>query len=407
MSQPIGIPNYEQLRVLNVGREIIRGTKVTKTNKWYGKLALTRHHDLAESDEFAGTFFGRYTPVRGAVMVDGTYYQPLSYEDPHLLSYAVEGKMTPTDDGNTTHGYTYPFRHTGTRDDRDTASVEAGYPGMAMESEGLMFPEFTISSDIDDAQAVWKFNSRAIAITKDRKVGLDDVAATSGTTTTFVKTAWGQTIDALIGGWAHFKTGTAGNLGLFREILDNDATSLTFAALPSAVTAADTIDVYPPFTAGITDRDREMVKGPGTTLTLNGESTGGRFISFSVTANLNAAYKRFMDNVDQMSNKQDLGMTMVSGQVRLEWDRKREWEMWKALSPEDIVIQQLGTTIDSGAATKKAAKIEIFNAQWNTPTEDVRGHNVTCTWPFWAYVDTGEACPAEWTIKNKQSTMLA
>lgn len=413
MTTPVGLPNYQQLRKILAGREVVRGTAVTKTNKWYGRLELVRRQTLADSEEFAGTFFQDYTPIRGAVIVDGTYYQPLSYEDAHLFCYTVKGAFTPTSDGNPTPGYSYPFRHAASRDDRDTASFEYGYPGMVYACNGVMFPEFTISSDIDDAQAVWKWNSRAIGIGKDLKPGLDDVAATSGTTTTFVKTAWAQTVNAWAGAWVHFKSGTIGNIGLFREVLSNDATTLTFLnALPSAVTAADVIDVYPVFTSGVTDRDREMIKGPGTklyldTTTIETTEQTGRFISFSVTATLNAAYKRFMDNVDVMSNKQDLGPIRVTGQLRLEFDRKREWDKWKAMAPDKIAIVQRGSTINAAPATTKTAKIYVYNAQYDDPTEDVRGNNCTITWPFRGYVDSVEGVPAQFLITNKQATLLA
>jgi len=413
MTTPVGIPNYQQLKKTRAGLETVRGTKVAPTNPWYGVLAVQRHQPLADSEEYAGTWFQDYTPVRGAVMVDGTYSQQLSYDDAHLFRYCVKGGVTGTDDTNTTHGYTYAFRHTAAQDDFDTCSLEYGHPGMVFESQGVMFPEFTISGDIDDAQANWKFNSRLIGISKDLKAGLDDVAATGGTTTTFVKTGWGQTISALVGGWAHFKTGTAGNIGLFRQITANDATSITFAALPSSVASSDTIDVYPPFTAGISDRTRDMIKAPGTELYLDTGTIGttkvtGRFISFSITGVSNIGYKRFMENVTTMSTRVDRGRVRVSGQVRLEFDRKREWVNYVNLQPEKLrIAQPNGPVIDSGAGTKKAAYIDVFQAVWDDPTEDTRGNNSTITWPFWGYVDSSEAVPLEIRIKNRQSSLLA
>src|SRR5262245_25392182 len=127
MTTPVGMPNYQQLRAVQSGVETVRGTSVTKTNKWYGALDLVRHQPLAESEEFAGTFFTDYTAVRGAVMVDGTYRQNLAYEDAFLFRYAIAGAITPADDGNTVHGYTYTYRYSGTADNLDTASVECLY----------------------------------------------------------------------------------------------------------------------------------------------------------------------------------------------------------------------------------------------------------------------------------------
>src|SRR4029453_19655003 len=120
MTTPVGLPNYQQLRKILAGGEVVRGTAVTGTNKWYGRLELVRRQTLAGSEEFAGPFFQDYTPIRGAVMVDGTYYQPMSYEDAHLFCYTVKGAFTPVDDTNTVHGYSYAFRNPPTRDDGET-----------------------------------------------------------------------------------------------------------------------------------------------------------------------------------------------------------------------------------------------------------------------------------------------
>lgn len=414
MTTPVGIPNYQQLKRTLGGVEIIRGTAVAVTNKDYANVQLSRAQALADVEEYAGTWFQDYTPTRGAVMVSGAWAQNLAYEDPHLFRYGIKGGVTGTSDGNPTPGFTYPFLHTATRDDLDTRTVEYGVPGQVWLCTGLILPEPTISADIDDASAVWKYSSPVIAISKDLKAGLDDVAATSGTTTTFVKTAWGQTISALVGQWVHFKTGTAGNIGLFREITANDATSITFAALPSAVTAADTIDIYGGFTAGVSDRTREYVKAPGTKLyldlvagTIGTTEITGRFISFSVTFAANIAYKRFMDNASTMSNRVDRGPVRVSGQLRLEFDRKLEWDKYKALTASKIRIQQTGAAINVGPNTFKTATIDIYNAQFDTPTEDVRGNNITATWPFRGYVGSAEAVPAQISIKNQQATLLA
>lgn len=413
MTTPVGLPNYDQLRRCRVGVEVIRGTKVAPTNPWYGMLNLQRNQPLADSEEYAGTFFSDYTPVRGAIDVDGNYTQNLSYEDAHLFRYCMKGGFAPADDGNTVHGYTYAYRHTASRDDLDTFSAEFDGPGLINEAQGVFFPEFTLSADIDDAAAVWKFSSKATGLSKDLKAGLNDVAATSGTTTTFVKTAWGLTISAWVGGWVHFKTGTAGNIGLFREITANDATSLTFAALPAAVTAADTIDVYPPYTAGLTDRVREMIKGPGTSLYLDTSSAigttlqSGRFISFSLTSTLNASYKRFLENVNTKSNRVDRGMIRVTGQVRLEFDRKREWDNFKNLTAEKLRIQQTGAAINTGPNTFKTITVDVYQAVWDTPTVDKRGNNRVATYPFRGYVDVTQAVPLQISILGTQAALLA
>jgi hypothetical protein len=416
MTTPIGAPTYEALDRVIVGLETpTRGTKATPTNPWYGKLDIMRHLPLADTKDYGGTWFGDVTPTRGAISVDGTFTGKLAYEDACLFRYAIKDGLTPTDDGNSTHGYTWLFQHSGARDDIATFSAEQGDPVMVHESQGLFLPEITVSADIDDAEAAWKVNARVAGLNKDLKTGQTNVAATSGSTTTFVKTAWALTIDAWIGSWVHFKTGTAGNIDLWREVLDNDATSLTFAALPSAVAAADTIDLYATFTAGIADRTRELIIAPGTKLYLDTGTIGttlvsGRFISFSVTASLgqDTGYKRFMENITTLSNRMDRGFVKVTGQVRLEMDRRSEWDAWIASTPEKIRIVQTGSTINVSPATTKKAQIDIYAAQWGDPTFDTRKGNKTASWPFTGYQDvSGTGVPLGITFVNKQATLLA
>jgi len=416
MTVPVGPPNLAQLYRCQTGVETARGTKVTKTNRWYGMLALQRRHQLADSEEYSGTFFADLTPTRGPAIVDGTYYQLMTYEDPQLLRYAMAGGVSGSDDGNTTHGYTYTFRHSGSRDDLDTFSAEDGHPIIIFESEACFFPEFTISGDIDDPQGAWKWNSRVIGIRKELKAVLEDVAGTGGSTTTFVKSAWGQTIDALIGRWMHIKSATQATIDeLWREVLDNDATSLTFTALPATMTSGDVIDLYPAFTSGISDRTRETIKGPGTKLyidahggTIGTNQVTGRFISFSVTSQLNASFKRFMENVDELSSRVDRGMVRVTGQLKLEFDRRYEWDKYTDLGAVLLRIKQEGSTIDTGAGTKKAATIDVYEAVFDDPVMDRRGNNNTVTIPFRGYMDeAGQAVPLQIAIKNTQSALLA
>lgn len=417
MTTPVGPPNNTQLTRVLSGAETARGTAANRTNKLYGRMMLRRAQELTDSEDYTGDFFGDAEPVRGAVVVDGNYSQNLTYEDLSFLPrYAIKGGITPVGDSENTEAFTYTYRHSGTRDDIDTATVEYGAPPMPKLCTGLILPEMTISSDIDDSQAVWKLAARAIAIDMDLRDGLTGVTGTGGSTTTFSKTGWGQTIDALIGGWVHIKTATqAGIVGLWREILDNDATSITFAALPATVTSGDVVDVYLPFTSGIADRERERINGPGTKLYLanqgdtidSADEVTGRFISFSVTEQINANWKRFMDNVDTHSNRLDRGAIRVTGQVRLEFDRRSEWDDWKAAAPKYIRIKQTGDTIDSGAGTTSSAQIDIYNAAWSTPTEDQRGSNVTVTWPFRGYKDLTEGVPIELEVVHAGGTLLA
>lgn len=404
------IANERQLARNYWGTEAILGTSVAPTFRKYADLRLNRTRALADRNEFAGTFFKDYTAVRGAVVVDGTFAETLTYEDlPIDLRYSVQGGVTGVTDGAATPGYTYTQTPSPTRKDIDFATVEGGVPGMPWTATGLHLPEFTISADIDDTEAAWKWSGSAMALTKDLKANTTG-AATSGTTTTVVKTAAGWTIDQFAGAFVEMTSGTVGNIGKRREILSNTATALTVvAAFPSAVTAADTFVISGAFTAGIADRTRETIEAPGTKIYLDTGTIGtteitGRIISWSVNYNINSAGKRFMDNTTGYS-RFGFGATAVTGQIRFEADERDEYDYWIAGTAERLRIKQTGSTIDSGTSTTKTAQIDVPYIQWDGVSEDDHDNNVTWTMSFRGYVDASAAYPIRFITKNKLSAL--
>jgi hypothetical protein len=407
-------PNSQALKRGYFGTEAIAGVAVTPTYRVYGDLALNATRQLAERQEFAGTLFPDYTPVFGPWEIDGTLMQPLTYEDLAILPrYSLAGGGTGVTDGEATPGYVYTRRPDPDSLNIDSATIEGGTPGMAWTAAGVIFPEFTISADIDDSEAVWKWNSPIKAVSRDY-VASETGIATAGTTTTITKTAAGWTIDEFIGYYVRMTGGTAGNIGQVREITTNSATVLTVSqAFPSAVANTDTFEILGNFTAGIADRTREMIAGPGTQLymdatggTIGTTGIDGRFISFSVTYNSGlSTFKRFMENISNFTAKPDLGMRRVTGQVRLEYDRLDEWNLFEAGTARQIRIAQTGSTIDSGASTTKEATIDIYNAVFSSFSEDTRNSNITATLGFTGFVDTSEGVPWELAVKNTLATL--
>lgn len=407
-------PNSIALRRGYFGTEAVAGTPVAPTYRVYAALKLAATRTLADREEFAGTLFSDYTPVFGPWEIDGTLDQPLTYEDLAILPrYSLAGGSTNVDDTNTVHGYTYTRRPDPDSLNIDTATIEGGVPNMPWTAAGVMFPEFTISGDIDDSEAAWKWSSPIKAVSKDYKPTVTGVA-TGGSTTTVVKTAAGWTASAFVGAYVRMTGGTAANVGQIREIASNDATTLTVSqAFPSAVTAADTFEISGVFTPSIADRDREIVAAPGTKLYLDLASgtigttlVTGRFISFSVTYQSGlTTFKRFMENISGFTAKPDLGKRRVMGQVRLEFDRLDEWNNFKNGIGNNIRIRQTGSTINVSPATTKSATIDVYNAIWSDFTEDERNSNITVTLPFTGFVDTVEGVPFELAVKNKLSVL--
>lgn len=405
------LPNERQLVRNYWGTEASLGVFVPPTFKLYGDLRLTKTRPLADRNEFAGTRFKDYTYVRGPNSVAGTYAQALSYEDlPILCRYGLVGGSNGVDDANTVHGYTYTQFPTPTKPDIDFASVETMFPGLPMTATGLFHNEFTVSGDIDDAEAAWKWASNVMALSNDLKAATVGVA-TGGSTTTVILTTAGWTVNAFQGGYVRMTSGTAANIDQFAEIASNTATTLTLtAALPAAVTAGDGFEISGMFTPAIADRTRETIDVPGTQIYMDTSAAlgttlvNGRFISFSVTWANNAFGKRFMENTTGFS-RYGFGAHVVTGQIRLEFDHRAEWDAWNANTYTKLRIKKDGTTIDPTAVTRKTVNIDLPNIQYDAETFDDREQNVTVTCTFRAYVDPASGVPAKLLTKNRLATL--
>lgn len=410
------IPNEVQLKKILVGTEAIgaRGTAVTPTAKWYGDLAVTKTYPLADRNEYAGTFDGWITPVRGPVAIAGTYAAPLTYEDYAIyLRYAVKGGVAGVDDTNTTHGYTYTYQPTPALDDIDSATVQFGHVGNPWVSTEMMFNTFTISGDIDDTEAIWKWASDLFAVTKDPIT--DQVVAgtsiTSATATVLTKTAAGWTINAFQGNYVRITGGLGA--GQVRLIATNTATTITVTAPFTTVPDATSLIHIPGiFTPAIADRTRIAVDAPGTALFIDnaGGTIGttpvlGRFISFSVTGTNNITPKRFMENVTGYSTKVGRGMREFTGQIRFEFENHEEYDRWTGNVSRLVRIQKTGPVISAAPATNYYARIDLPALYWDAVTEDTRDNNITATFAFKGYLDTVAGYAARFEVKNRLSVL--
>lgn len=406
------IPNSIQLERAYAGTEAIAGVPVDPTFRLYGRLALKEARRLGSRQEYNGTFFPHITPVRGPIEVSGTYEQSLTYEDLAILPrYSMAPGTSPVTDGESTPGYVSAYEPHPTRIAFDTASVESGNPGMPWKADMLYFPEFTISGDTDDAEGAWKWSSRVWARTHDL-IANSAITATGGTTSTIVVDSAGWTTNEWQGAYVTLTGGTAGNIGQVREIASNTADTLTLVgALPEAVANADTASISGVFTPSIADRSREAIEAPGTRLYLDdgggdiGDTPVSEFISFSLTYQGNMAPKRFMENVDTYSARVDQGPKIVTGQVRIEFGSRAEYDHYKNLDVRLIRIAQTGSAIDAGAGTSKHAHLDVYAAFWDDVTMDERANNRTATFAFIGYLDPAEGVPVHIESKHTMSAL--
>jgi hypothetical protein len=410
------IPNEQQLRRTQAGTEApgARGTAVAPTFKLYGDMAITKTQALADRNEFDGTFDGWITPVRGAVEVAGTYAQPMTYEDAAILGrYGIKGQPVPTDDGNTVHGYLWSYTGTPSVDDLDAFTAEYGHPGNPWLSAGLMFNTFTVSADIDDSEAIWKWASDLYGRSKDPIANqvAAGTAITSYAGSTITKTAAGWTISAFVGNYVRVNAGTGA--GQVRLISANTATTIVVTApFVPALDVTSTIEVPGGFTAGLVDRVREAIDAPGTKLYIdNGGGTIGttqvlgKFISFSATYTNNITAKRFLENTSTNALKTGRGMRQITGQIRMEFEDHAEYDKFAANASRLIRIEKTGSQINAGPVTNKYIRLDIPATYWDAVTEDTRDNNITATFAFKAYKDVTLGYPFKYDVKNKLSVL--
>lgn len=413
MSVPLNrIPNESALAIIQAGFEAQRGVAATPTFKLYGDLKITSDMPLQEVAEYDGSFDRDIDPTFGPMSFGGTYTQGLTYEDgPILCELGVKGGVTGVTDGNATPGYSYEYQPTRKRDDLRSLTVEHGFPGMPARAEMLMVNDFTISADIDDSEAAWKYSGN-LWTRYDALLPVTAVTATGGSTTTLVKSAAGWTSNQWAGAFLNVTSGV--NAGETIEILSNDATTLTFVgALPAAIAAAVTAEISGVFTAGITDRVRERIQAPGTKLfeadlgaTLTNFEVKSGFISFSVTHTNGLNGKRFMNDTDRFSRKIGRDKRYIMGQIRREFDTRKQRDNWLAKKPQQMRIEQTGSVIDSGASSTKLARLDFTRIYWGSPTEDTRGSNLTLTMPFTAFLNSSSGDRAKYTWKTANSTVV-
>lgn len=414
MSVPLNrLPNDDALRRIQAGFEAVRGVAVTPDFKLYGNLNLTEDRQLVEVPEYDGSYDGDVDPVFSPYTYGGTYAQNLTYEDfPVLMELGVAGGKSGVSDSETPAGYLWTHEPSRFVDDLASLTVENGFPGMVKKAEQLMVNDFTISIDADNNEATWQYSAN-LWLRTNALLATTAVTATGGSTSTFVDSGASWTVNQFAGSFLFVTSGA--NDGEVIGIASNTATTLTLVGvLPTAIASAVTGVVTAPFTPSISDRTRERIAAPGTKVFC--DAVGGTIgtteiehglISFSITHNNNLSAKRFMNDVDTMSRKVGRGKRVVTGQLRLEFDTRTQYDQFRAEAPQMLRVQQEGSVINAhGTLPNKLARIDLHRVVWGSPSESLRGTNVTATFPFRAYLNVSNGKRVEYISKSTLSAML-
>lgn len=391
------IRNEIGLRRIQAGTETLPGVAVTPDYRWYGDLAINKVSALIRTPEMTGTYDGLITPRRELATFNGTYGERLSYQSFAIHNqYGVDAGATGVADAG---GFRHTAIPTATADNIATATLEYGVEGQVWRSTGVSHNEYTVTIDTEDADGVWKMSSNLFVRDKAQVVG-DEGTATGGvgsTTTSLEDTTKAWTVNQWAGAWVFIDFGTGS--GQVRQVLSNTATVLTLdsPALPSTVTAGDVYRIEGLFTAGVAFENYDSIAVPGTQLyidpasgTIGTNAIPERMISYNITVNNARTGKRFADNVDSLSTSTGRGMRLITGQVRLEFDRRDEYQQYEDLDEVAIRVRQTGPAFSATPGDTMEATIDVNRAVWDVVDMNERDNNITATFGFVAYLPTAD-----------------
>lgn len=387
------VPNEVANKVVLRGTEVVLGTAVTPTARWLGELAITKDQSVVDRQEATGGYHRKVNPRLGTATFAGTYAEDLAFENfPDHQRYWIASGGTGVSDAETTPGYVYTKSPAFATDDIDSATVQYGVPGLMFLSTGVMHNEGTVTIDVDDADGVWKGSFNEFVRSKEILPTVLEGTATAATANSVTMTAAGYVASALVGRYININPNHAGQL---YQITANTTDTITWAETADPVpTIGTTYRVETNPTSGISIPDYEFIPTYGTQVyidpiggTIGTTEVQDRIISTNVTITTNRTPKRFLNNgANEVSSKTGRGAQLVTGQIRVEFDRFDEYNRWENLEAFQLRIYQEGSVIDATAGTVKYAQIDVPRAYFTTPTEDARENNMTMTLAWEAYL---------------------
>lgn len=401
------IRNETGLRRILAGTEAIAGTAVAPDYRWYGDLAISKQAALVRTPENTGTYDGLINPVREFPTFSGTYSERLTFQSfAEHNQYAIKSGATGVADGD---GYAYVVAPSATDDDIASATLQYGVDGQVWRSTGVRHDEYTITMDTDDSDNAWKLNSNLFVRDMTQVVGFEGTA-TGGSTSTLIQTGAGWTTNQWAGAWVFIDFGTGS--GQVRQVLSNDATTLTFhAPVLSGSPSGKKYRIEGLFQAGVAFTNYDVIRAQGTKLFI--DPVGGtigtnqildRLVSFNVTVANARTTKRFAENINSYSARTGRGKRMITGQVRLEFDRRDEYQQYENLDEVMLRFYQEGPALSADPGDVMRATIDLPRVAWDVVDMDERENNITATFGFVAYLPAADPI-LEITVVNDLVTL--
>lgn len=390
------ITNEVDAKATYAGTEATPGVAVAPDYLWPGELAITKTADLkTDNPQATGGYDRDVTPELDLPTYSGTYAEDLTFETlPMQLQYAVKTGATGVLVGGSSGAYEYVKAPSFAQDDIDSATLQYGVHGLAWQSTGVRHDEFTITIDVDDTDGVWKFSSNLFVQSKTALEPLFDGVATDGTVDDITMTGAGWTVDELKGQYVFLDFGS--HTGEVRQIESNTEDTIVFDEPVSTAPGAGTVfrvEANLPTTIPVVSYESIPTYGTKFFIDEYGDPIEteilDRIISFNMTVQSERTTKRFLNNGrDEVSSRSGRGRRQVTGQIRVELDRRDEYYAWETLKQFGLRVVQVGSEIEAGVP--KQAEIVIPKGAFSTPNEDARENNMTATFPFRAYLPESE-----------------
>lgn len=401
------IPNEVHNRQALAGYETTPGEAVTPTFRLPGEYQSSMDFTDVSKAEATGGLDRRVTPRRGRPTFAGTYAEDMSFDlFPRLMRVGLVGGDPAVLVSGASGAWQRDQSPVFDRYAVDTWTVENHVEGLGFIDAGVSFDEFTITCDVDDTDGNWKFSGNLFLRSHKPMPGDVEGVATAGTTTTIEMTGAGWDEDEHKGKYVNLGWGS--NAGQIREIVSNTATELTVGTpFETAPTAGDRFRIEGRFTSGIAREQTSIIPSYGTKVFLDDEGDIGetqvrkRLVSWNVTVQHNLSQDAFLEDAIDEASKLSPGEREVTGQIRMEFDRRDELEQWKRRQTRALRFEQTGEELDEGVF--ELARLDLPVIDWQGVTRDERNNNLTATFAFRALLPASDPIITVHSINGRAS----
>lgn len=382
------LPNETWARQAIYGYQSNPTTGVTPTRRFRGDWASTSLPTHTTRPEATGKRARRVTPRRGPDQYSGTYAEDAAFQD---IGSFLRAGLRAGGAGALMASSSGVYEYTKSPDlnnlNVDLLTVDHHVEGLGFRDIGVFFNEWNLAIDADDVDGVVKLSGTPSARSQIDLPTVATGAATGGTSTTLVDSTAAWSVNELAGQWINVGVNHAGEM---RLIASNTATDVTVTEAFTVTPTTEPYRIEAKFTAGIGTPVVDLIPTYGVKVYLDEDALDigdtqivGRMISANITVNHGATdSKRFLEHGMNERGRASLDEMRVTGQLRLEFDRRDEVLAYRAGDTRALRIAlPQGPFIEtvSAAPVHHSLTLDFPAIEFTGITPDERGNNLTAT----------------------------